>query len=87
MKKPARKPSGGKSKGHTRPEAQAAGKPRHAAFPIVGVGASAGGLEAFTDLLKHLPADTGMGFVLGAGRDACGIGAEPGVMRALCEVS
>lgn len=33
-------------------------------FPIVGVGASAGGLEAFTQLLKHLPLDTGMGFVL-----------------------
>ncbi|HYM80124.1 MAG TPA: chemotaxis protein CheB [Candidatus Limnocylindria bacterium] len=35
-----------------------------ASFPIVGVGASAGGLEAFTQLLKHLPADTGMSFVL-----------------------
>ncbi|MFN0151328.1 MAG: CheR family methyltransferase [bacterium] len=34
------------------------------AFPIVGVGASAGGLEAFTELLKHLPLDTGMAFVL-----------------------
>src|SRR5881296_3483329 len=33
-------------------------------FPIVGIGASAGGLEAFTQLLKHLPMDTGMGFVL-----------------------
>ena len=33
-------------------------------FPIVGVGASAGGLEAFTQLLKHLPTDTGMGLVL-----------------------
>ena len=33
-------------------------------FPIVGVGASAGGLEAFTRLLKRLPADTGMAFVL-----------------------
>ncbi len=33
-------------------------------FPIVGVGASAGGLEAFTELLKHLPTNTGMGFVL-----------------------
>jgi two-component system, chemotaxis family, CheB/CheR fusion protein len=33
-------------------------------FPIVGVGASAGGLEAFTQLLAHLPARTGMAFVL-----------------------
>jgi chemotaxis response regulator CheB len=33
-------------------------------FPIVGIGASAGGLEAFTRLLEHLPTDTGMGFVL-----------------------
>ena len=27
---------------------------------IVGVGASAGGLEAFTELLRNLPIDTGM---------------------------
>jgi len=33
-------------------------------FPIVGVGASAGGLEALTALLKQLPADTGMTFLL-----------------------
>lgn len=33
-------------------------------FPIVGVGASAGGLEAFTQLLQNLPVDTGMAFVL-----------------------
>ena len=32
--------------------------------PIVGVGASAGGLEAFTKLLSQLPLDTGFGFVL-----------------------
>jgi len=30
---------------------------------VVGIGASAGGLEAFTNLLKNLPADTGMAFV------------------------
>ncbi len=35
-----------------------------ALFPIVGVGASAGGLEAFKLLLNALPPDTGMGFVL-----------------------
>lgn len=33
-------------------------------FPIAGIGASAGGLEAFTQLLKCLPVDTGMAFVL-----------------------
>jgi two-component system, chemotaxis family, CheB/CheR fusion protein len=33
-------------------------------FPIVGVAASAGGLEAFTQLLDRLPVDTGMAFVL-----------------------
>ena len=33
-------------------------------FPIVGVGASAGGLEAFRSLLQALPAKTGMAFVL-----------------------
>ena len=38
--------------------------PRGPRFPIVGIGASAGGLEAFSQLLGHLPADTGMGFVL-----------------------
>src|SRR5262245_15619596 len=32
-------------------------------FPIVGIGASAGGMEAFMELLKRLPADTGMAFV------------------------
>jgi two-component system CheB/CheR fusion protein len=31
---------------------------------VVAIGASAGGLEAFTDLLSHLPTDTGMAFVL-----------------------
>ena len=33
-------------------------------FPIVGIAASAGGLEAFTELIRHLPTDTGMAFVL-----------------------
>jgi len=33
-------------------------------FLVVGVGASAGGLEAFSDLLHHLPEKTGMAFVL-----------------------
>lgn len=32
--------------------------------PVVGIGASAGGLEAFTELLRALPTNTGMAFVL-----------------------
>jgi two-component system CheB/CheR fusion protein len=33
-------------------------------FPVVGIGASAGGLEAVTQLLRHLPPDAGLGLVL-----------------------
>jgi two-component system, chemotaxis family, CheB/CheR fusion protein len=32
-------------------------------FPIVGVGASAGGLEAFSSLVSHLPESTSMAFI------------------------
>jgi two-component system, chemotaxis family, CheB/CheR fusion protein len=39
-------------------------RPERPTFPIVGIGASAGGLEAFSQLLKGLPVDTGMAFVL-----------------------
>ena len=44
---------------------QEASKPEAAnAFPVVGIGASAGGLEAVSQLLESLSADTGMGFVV-----------------------
>ena len=33
-------------------------------FPVVGIGGSAGALEAVLELLRHLPEDTGMAFVL-----------------------
>ncbi|MEG5045524.1 chemotaxis protein CheB [Microcoleus sp. B4-C1] len=33
-------------------------------FPVVAIGASAGGLEAFMQLLSHLPINTGMAFVI-----------------------
>jgi two-component system, chemotaxis family, CheB/CheR fusion protein len=46
------------------PDEALQGTPRAAGFPIVGVGASAGGLEAFSALLSHLPPNTGMAFVL-----------------------
>ncbi len=32
-------------------------------FPVVGVGASAGGLEAFKELVKAIPEDSGMAYI------------------------
>ena len=55
-----RSPNGSKSnQGPTQAAASSASKD----FPIIGVGASAGGLEAFTELLHELPKDNGMAFV------------------------
>ena len=50
-------------------EPEAAPQPAEASirekpYPIVGVGASAGGFEAFRELLKSLPSDTGLALVL-----------------------
>jgi two-component system CheB/CheR fusion protein len=39
-------------------------EPPRLSFPVVGIGASAGGLEAYSELLKATRADTGMAFVL-----------------------
>jgi two-component system CheB/CheR fusion protein len=56
-----------------RPESEAAAEPvivdkrpapSQMDFPIVGIGASAGGLEAFSDLLQALPAAPGMALIL-----------------------
>jgi two-component system CheB/CheR fusion protein len=33
-------------------------------FPVVGIGASAGGLEAFIQLFEHLPENTGMAYIV-----------------------
>lgn len=40
------------------------GAPSQLAFPVVGLGASAGGLLALTRFLEHLPSDSGMAFVV-----------------------
>ena len=45
-------------------EATAGQKPAGGAFPIVGLGASAGGLEAFEKFFTPLPGDSGLAFVL-----------------------
>ncbi len=63
MKSKGKKPSRYRGRANTRQPAPAS-VPGRQRCPIVGVGASAGGLEAFTLLLKRLPLDTGFGFVL-----------------------
>ena len=42
----------------------ATGQPKTTSFPIVGIGTSAGGLEAFEQFFRHTPADSGIAFVL-----------------------
>ena len=39
-------------------------KPESLLFPIVGIGASAGGLEALEQFLRHVPENSGMAFVI-----------------------
>lgn len=39
-------------------------EPPRLPFPVVGIGASAGGLEAVGEFLTAMPADSGMAFVL-----------------------
>lgn len=47
------------------PSARSKKPPRqNSDFPIVGLGASAGGLEAFEQFFRHAPPDSGMAFVL-----------------------
>jgi len=50
---------------HNTPSTPTGNQPRpNSSFPIVGLGASAGGLEAFEQFFRHIPPDTGMAFVL-----------------------
>ena len=68
-RKPGRRPQSdqspsGKALPSPTPEATADQKPAGGAFPIVGLGASAGGLEAFEKFFTPLPGDSGMAFIL-----------------------
>ena len=47
----------------TKKKSPAKGEVKENTFPVVAIGASAGGLEAMMELLKYLPADTGMAFI------------------------
>jgi len=57
--------TGSGPKRKARPPDLSLAKPlRPESFPIVAIGASAGGLEAFSELLRNLPEKTGMAYVL-----------------------
>jgi two-component system, chemotaxis family, CheB/CheR fusion protein len=72
---PARKNTPSKSKGkkdsspkaranEDKPRQQAESKPPRDSFPIVGIGASAGGVQALETFFAHMPADCRMAFVI-----------------------
>ena len=50
-------------------------------FPIVGIGASAGGLEAFETFFRHMPPDSGMAFVLVAHLDPTHVSILPELIQ------
>ncbi len=53
------------TKSGSRKKAEGAHKDREATgFPVVGIGASAGGLDAFKKFFKAMPPESGMAFVL-----------------------
>jgi two-component system, chemotaxis family, CheB/CheR fusion protein len=59
MPKPKRK----SAKPHLVESRKSRGSPIRSSFPIVAIGASAGGLEAFSNLLRALPAEPGVALV------------------------
>jgi two-component system CheB/CheR fusion protein len=50
-------------------------------FPIVGIGSSAGGLEALQELFTNMPKDTGMGFVVVSHLDPSHISILPELLQ------
>ena len=62
-----KKPISGDARRKSEPRevaSEATGPHKLEPFPVVGIGASAGGLEAFSEFLRHLPERSGMAFVL-----------------------
>src|SRR4030043_398507 len=50
-------------------------------FPIVGIGSSAGGLEALQELFTNMPSDTGMGFVVVSHLDPSHVSILPDLLK------
>ncbi|MBF8250913.1 MAG: PAS protein, partial [Deltaproteobacteria bacterium] len=62
--KPKKKPKPGGKEKSARRLAPVKIEKQVTGFPIIGMGASAGGLEAFEQFFRAMPPDSGMAFVL-----------------------
>eukprot|EP01035_Chromulina_nebulosa_P038845 gene38846-biopygen25867 len=62
MKK--KSPPAGRKKTATAARTKKSAPSAETIFPIVGLGASAGGLEALEQFLRHVPKQTGLAFVI-----------------------
>src|SRR2546427_7922492 len=60
---PVRKATGGQGTASSAGRGAAAPQPSRDVCPVVGIGASAGGLEAFSELLSHLPVEAPLALV------------------------
>ncbi len=61
--------------------AKKSASPAGARFPVVGIGASAGGLEALERFLSHVPANSGMAFVIVQHLDPTRTGMMPELLQ------
>jgi len=55
-------------------------------FPVVGIGASAGGLDAFKKLLKAIPGNAGMAYVLVQHLDPSHESILPGLLQKVTDI-
>lgn len=63
------------------PDASEKKIPSRSQFPIVGIGASAGGLEALEEFFSSVPADTGLAFVVIQHLDPTHVGVLPEILQ------
>jgi two-component system CheB/CheR fusion protein len=63
------------------PAAMPAPHPRQAGFPVVGIGASAGGLEAMEVFFAQVPADSGIAFIIVSHIDPHAVSFLPELLR------
>ncbi|MBI2859266.1 MAG: PAS domain-containing protein, partial [Chloroflexi bacterium] len=74
------------SRGRPSPSEDAVSPPQEQPFHIVGIGASAGGLEAIEQFFSHMPPDSGMAFVIVQHLDPARHSSMPEIMSRLTKM-